>query len=870
MFLAGVDTMMICRFVLVGVLSACVGLFSAEAYDPKPLVELIGQEVEYDPAIPLPEDVTGFAVGEIIYTPDMIAAYMRAVAAASDRVTVDSVGRSHFGRQIMRVTITAPENQARIADIRAAQLEISNAGNTAAIPADHPVVIQFTHGVHGSEPSAYDAIMPLLYFLAAGQGAEVADMLDRSVIHLIGPINPDGTERFASWTNMHRARVPVADPQHREHFNEWPWGRTNHYWFDLNRQWLPVTQPEAVALVRATREWMPNIAADFHEMGSNTTYFFSPGPPDGLHPLLSVAGLELNQRMNSFLNEQLDSEGALYVSEELFDDFYLGYGSSYPGLIGSVPYLFEQSSVRGIVQETEFGTLRYDDKVGQQARVGLALIRAGLANREQLLSFQRDFYRESGRLANAAPNLAYVFSSRDQGRLNDFLEMLEVHGIEVHRLRERTRLGNTDFDPSNSYVVLVRQREFRVVEALFETRIVEGMTEFYDVSGWTQPLAYGLDFAAVRPGLFAPNLAGERVTAISRAVPAPARTNYAYVIDWTNFYAPRALYRFLEAGVRARMVPDAITVTTADGEVSVPPGSVVIQVRQQGVDPDAVHALVERAAADGVRVIAATSGATRQGSDLGGFATSNVRRPEILLLTGRGQDVNATGEIWHLFDHELNMPVSMIDISEFSRADLSRYTHIILPNGGYGGLGEADATRLGEWTRAGGVLIGIQGGASFAVRNNLTSASFAETGADNGEASALAYATISHWDTVEGISGAIFGTDVDLSHPLLFGLSSSRLPVQRESTRAFAMGANPFATPVRYSRNGLLSGYASQANIEALQGLGAVYAERRGRGAVILFADNPYYRAYFRGSARVLTNAVFFGDTFRNPYRSAQ
>jgi hypothetical protein len=862
--------MSFCRFVLIGCLSACLGLFSAEAYEPKALVELIGQEVEYDPAIPLPEDVTGFAVGEIIYTPDMIAAYMRAVAAASDRVTVDSVGRSHFGRQIMRVTITSPENHGRLDDIRTAQRAISDAGNTAAIPADHPVVIQFTHGVHGSEPSGYDAIMPLLYFFAAGQGQEVADMLDRSVIHLIGPINPDGTERFASWTNMHRARVPVADPQHREHYHEWPWGRTNHYWFDINRQWLPVTQPEAAALVRATREWMPNIAADFHEMGTNTTYFFSPGPPDGLHPLLSMEGLELNQRMNSFLNEQLDGEGALYVSEELFDDFYLGYGSSYPGLIGSVPYLFEQSSVRGIVQETDFGTLRYDDKVGQQARVGLALIRASLANREQLLSFQRDFYREGARLANAATNIAYVFSSRDTGRLNDFIEMLDVHGIVVNRLAQRTRLNNIEFDPANSYVVQVRQREFRVVEALFETRIVEGMTEFYDVSGWTQPLAYGLDFAAVRPGLFAPNLAGEVVNGVERPVAAPARTNYAYVIDWTNFYAPRALYRFLEAGVRARMVPDAITVTTADGDVSVPAGSVVIQVNQQGVDPDTVHALVQRTAEDGVTVHAAITGATRQGSDLGGFALSTVQRPEILLLTGRGQDVNAVGEVWHLFDHELNMPVSMIDISEFSRADLSRYTHIILANGGYGGLGETDATRLGDWTRAGGVLIGIQGGANFAVRNNLTSATYADASGESAGADALAYATMSRWDTEEGISGAIFATDVDRSHPLLFGLTSNQLPVQRESTRAFAQGDNPFALPVRYAENGLLSGYASQANIDALQGLGAVHAERRGRGAVILFADNPYYRAYFRGSARVLTNAVFFGDSFRNPSRRAQ
>ena len=850
------------------------GAAHARDYEPRPLVELIDQQVEYDPAIPLPEDVTGFKVGEIIFTPDMIYAYMRAVAAASDRVSLETIGRSHFGRPIMRVTITSPENHARLEDIRQTHLQISAPGNTAPIPADHPVVVNLTHGVHGSEPSSYDSIMPILYFLAAGQGAEVADILDRSVIHIVGLINPDGADRFANWTNLHRARVPVADPQHREHFNEWPWGRTNHYWFDLNRQWLPVTQPEARALVQATREWLPNIAADFHEMGTNTSYFFSPGPPDGLHPLLSMAGFELNQRMNSFLTEQLDREGSLYVSEEFFDDFYLGYGSSYPGLIGAIPYLFEQSSVRGIVQEGEYGTFYYDFKVGQQARVGLALIRSALANREQLLSFQRDFYRESQRLANADPIIAHVFSSRDAGRLADFIDMLGVHGIEVRRLAQRTRLNGIDFDPSNSYVVQVRQREYRVVQALFETRIVEGMTEFYDVSGWTQPLAYGLDFASVRSGLFSPNLAGDLVTGLERAAAAPPASPYAYVIDWSHFYAPRALNRFLQAGLRARMIPGGMSVTTADGTASVPAGSVVIAVQGQDLAPDAIHALVARAAAeDGVTIHAAVTGDVRGGLDFGSFSSSNIRRPEVLLLTGRGTDVNAVGEMWHLLDHEMRMGVSMIDVSEFGRASLSRYTHIIMANGGYGALSENDAKRIGDWVSAGGIFLGIQGGAQFAIRHELTSATVANTASNasgNNGVTPQPYADINTWDTVNGISGAIFAAEIDLTHPLGFGLTSSRLPVQKEGTNGFAQGNSPFSLPVRYAANGLLSGYASQANIDALQGQGVVFAERRGSGSVILFADNPYYRAYFRGSARVFTNAIFFGDSFRNASRRGE
>ena len=291
-------------------------------YTPKPIADLLDFGARYDAAIPTPESVLGYQSGEIIFTPEMHAAYINAVAAASDRVSVETIGRSHFGRPILRVTITSPANQARLDDIRQTQLSFSEAG--AATPADQPVVVQFTHGVHGSESSGYDSAPLILYHLAAAQGAEIETLLDETVIHQIVMINPDGANRFAQWTNMHHANVPVADPQHREHYYEWPWGRTNHYWFDINRQWLPVTQPEARALVTATQDWRPNVAADLHEMGENTTFFISPGPREGLHPLLSQSGFELNLELNETLNSQLDAEGAVYVSEELFDDFYLG------------------------------------------------------------------------------------------------------------------------------------------------------------------------------------------------------------------------------------------------------------------------------------------------------------------------------------------------------------------------------------------------------------------------------------------------------------------------------------------------------------------------------------------------------------------
>ncbi|TGY87937.1 carboxypeptidase [Marinicauda algicola] len=848
---------------------------SAERYEPKPIETLLARDVRYDAAIPKPEAVTGFAVGEIISTPEMLHAYARAVDAASDRVSVEVIGHSHFGRPILRVTTTSPENQARLEEIRQAHLALSDPQANATVAEDMPVVVQITHGVHGSESSGYDSSAPLLYYLAAAQGAEIEALLDTTVIHQIILINPDGANRFAEYINMHHAERAVADPQHREHTSSWPWGRMNHYWFDLNRQWLPVTQPEAVALVEATHHWQPNVAADLHEMGPDSTFFFSPGPLDGLHPLLSQEALQLNLRMSEVLQRQLDQEGALYVSEEVFDDFYLGYGSSYPGLLGGIPYLFEQSSVRGLIQETEHGTLRYDDKVGQQARTAIALIESSHAHRRELLEHQRAFYRESQRLAAQNPVNAYVFTSHDRGRLAEFLDMLAVHRIEVRELAQPVNAGGVRYAPGEAFVVPLAQPNYRVVEGLFETRIIEEKSAFYDVSGWTQPLAYDLDYAPLRGGLFGGNVAGEPLEGFERAAPAPDESGVAYLLDWNAFHAPRAAYRLLENGLRVRVIPDRIEIETTQGSIELAPGTLIVPVAGQTLSAQEIHALMERAAAeDGVRVHAAATSYTATGSDLGGFNVAEVERPDILLVTGEAVSAYDAGEMWHLLDHEMHMHVSMIDAGDLARADLSRYSHILLPDGRYDALAEPLKTALGDWVSEGGVLIATRGGAVFAAEQGLSSAELVdaaeapETEGEEPVRDPLDYSEIELWEVEHDISGALLAAEIDISHPLGFGYRDEALPVHKIGTRAFALSDNRFAAPLRYAeRDLLLSGYASERNREGLAGQGAVHVQRKGRGSVILFADNPYFRAYMLGSSKMLMNAIFFGNDFRDPSR---
>lgn len=861
------------RFWISGLAAVMLTASQGLAYDPKTIDEILDQSVRYDSAIPTPQSVTGYELGEIVYPPDLHRDYIEALDEASDRVSTEVIGYSHFGRPIIRVTITSPENHARLDDILDTQRAQREAG--ASTPEDHPVIVQLTHGVHGSEPSGYDSALAIMYHMAAAQSDEANALLDDVVLTQIVMINPDGANRFSQWTNLHHANRPVADPEHREHFYEWPWGRTNHYWFDLNRQWLPVTQPEARALVRATHEWMPNIAVDLHEMGRNSTFFFSPGPVDGLHPLLSQDGLELNLEMNGFIENQLDGEGALYVSEEVFDDFYLGYGSSYPGLIGSVPYLFEQSSVRGIIQQTDYGILRYDDKIGQQARVALALIRAAQSHSDDLQSHMRAFFDENRRLAASDPVRAYVFTSSDKGRLADFVEMLGVHEIEIRELGQSVRLNGIDFEPGSAYVVPVRQDQYRIVQGLFETRIVEDKNEFYDVSGWTQPLAWDMDYAVLRSGFFSSGLNGDVVVNIERAAPTPDQASLAYVMEWDSYYAPRALYRMLDAGLQARVIPDETRVMTTQGEVEPGRGAIVVRIQGQSLSANEIHEfMVQAAEEDSVTIHAATSAATPLGSDLGGFSLSNVEKPEVLLITGRGTAMYDAGELWHLLDHEMQMHVSMIDQSELGSVDLGAYTHILMPHGSYNRLGEGMSETFNDWVRNGGVLLAFRNAARWAIDNDLSNASWVsslEEGANDAEASdPPSYDGINQWDAEVMISGALFNADIDTTHPLAFGYRDSEVAIHKMGADGFAVSDNPFALPVRYVEGDpILSGYASRDNRSKLAGSGMMHAERKGSGSVILFSDNPVFRAYMKGSARLVTNALFFGDDFRNPRRRA-
>ncbi|MEM6901498.1 MAG: M14 family zinc carboxypeptidase, partial [Pseudomonadota bacterium] len=704
-------------------------VFSASAqerYEPRPLEELLATNIAYSPDIPKPEETVGYQVGEIVWPHELVIQYLRAVDSASDRVTIEQVSESHFGRPIFAVYVSSPSNLARLDEIKQGRASVLN----GQAPDVDLGVLQINYGVHGSEPSSYDSFSLMLYHLAASQDAATQTLLDDNLIILITTINPDGASRMANWINSHRASVSVPFPAHRERKGFFGWGRTNHYFFDLNRQWLPVAQPENRGLVAHMQQWLPLLVVDKHEMGANSTYFFSPGPEKTVNPLFDPESYQITTDLSDNLFALFDRLGQLSVRQELFDDYYLGYGSSYPSLLGAVPFLFEQSSSRGMVQDTVNGLKRYDETISEQFQAAITLLGAAADERQRLQTFQARWFSDASEKAAGNPTKAYVFTSNDQGRMARFLDLLTAHGIETQFLSSDFRVDETVYPAGISAVVSLDQPRYSLVEGIFAVQNPpDDQVAFYDVSGWTLPYAFGLRHTALSSRQASQVRLGNAATeaALPQPVvpPAPNTGVLAYVIDWSHFNAPRAVNRILAHDLRAKVLPDPVTLETRGGLVEIPRGAVLVPTQRQDMTADEIYELIVRAVQeDGVTVYAATSSRTPSGSDLGGFFTDALEAPKVLLLTGRGSgrsgvSDNDAGEVWHYLDQMLHIPVTMMDMTDVRASHVAEHTHVIAVGGSYSALSDDFVGSLKAWIRGGGVFIGTQQGAEWAVTKGL-------------------------------------------------------------------------------------------------------------------------------------------------------
>src|SRR5215212_3024076 len=387
--------------------------------------------ITYNPAIPKPKDVIYHEVGEWHVTHDRLVNYMKAIAAAApDRLKLETMGFTYEGRPQLLLIITSPKNHQNLAQIRQQHVQLSDPSASGSLNIDNmPAVVWIGHSIHGNESSGANASLVSAYYLAAGQGRQIDDLLNNVVILFDPSFNPDGLNRFSTWVNQHKAKNLVTDPNSRE-FNEvWPGGRFNHYWFDLNRDWLPAVHIESQNRLKWFHRWKPNILTDHHEQGSNATFFFQPGVPSRVNPLTPEKNQELTAKLAKYHAAFLDRIGSLYFTKENYDDFYYGKGSTYPDVNGGIGILFEQASSRGHAQKTSNGVLTFPFTIKNQFVTTLSTLEGAKALRKEFLNWQRDFYKTAISEAASFPVKAYVFTDDDQQKTGIFLEMLRRHNI---------------------------------------------------------------------------------------------------------------------------------------------------------------------------------------------------------------------------------------------------------------------------------------------------------------------------------------------------------------------------------------------------------------------------------------------------------
>lgn len=809
-------------------------------------------ETEYNPNITAPTEALGAEVGEWHVRHDQLASYMQLLAAQSDRVSIVETGRTHENRPLFLLAFTSTENQKKLAAIQSRH--IKNLGSSSSV--DDPLILWMGYSVHGNEPSGSNAALLIAYYLAAGQSEKLDNLLNNNVVLLDPSINPDGLSRFAQWANMHKGNALVSDPQHREHQEAWPSGRTNHYWFDLNRDWLLLTHPESRARITQFHQWRPHVLTDFHEMGSNSTYFFQPGIPSRQNPWTPRKNVELTAKLGNFHAAALDKTKQFYFSGESYDDFYYGKGSTYPDAHGSIGILFEQASSRGHVQDTVNGELSFSDTIQNQVTTSISTFEGALANKKGLLDYQIEFVEQTNDLVKDDDLAGYILQEKlDNSRLKKMLSILAAHKIEYWPLARNTKIDDQTFEAQHSYFVPLDQPQYRLIKSLFSTRKSFDDNTFYDVSNWNLPLAFNIQYVEVERG---PRVNKQSSSASEVILPELQQSTYAYAFSWDDYNAPKLLQRLLANNVKVKVAGAAFFAKTNQGGTSFSAGAVIVPMALQ--QPNNVMAIIEQQSAGlGISVHSISSGLTTQGIDLGSRNMLNVHQPKVLLIGGKGTSQYEVGEIWHYLDQYVDMPVTITDVNELDSFNLESYTHMIWVQGAYNSLSDQVTLNIDTWLRKGGVLIGQKSAATwFSNKNWLQVAVKSSTEINSAFATDdLIYKDKETLSAKQRIAGAVFETQLDLSHPLTFGYHSETLPVFRNSTLVFRKPAKPFVSVSSYPQAPLMAGYTAQEVQNQIGGSAAVVAHNVGKGKVIAFANNINFRGVWYGTSRLMTNAIF-------------
>ena len=812
----------------------------------------LGDLSEYNKSIPTPLNVIGHEVGEFHISHDKLSHYVQEISRASNRVKLVNRGKSYENRTSWLMIITSESNHSRLEQIRKQHLELSNSKNKDIDVSNMPIVVYQGFSVHGDEPSGSNASLPLMYHLLASNSQETIELLENTIILLDPSFNPDGLQRFSQWANSNKNQSLTADPNDREYNQYWPRGRTNHYWFDLNRDMLSNQLVETNAKVKTFTEWLPNILTDHHEMGTNSSFFFQPGVPERKNPLISDLNQALTREIGTYHEKALNSIGSLYYSEEDYDDFFFGKASSYPDANGSIGILFEQGSSRGHIQESVNGILTFPFTIRNQLTAAFSTLEAAKNMRVKLLNYMKDFYDDQIELNPKSSDNIVFGKLKDESTVYHLADLLNSHKIKFNKITEDVVLNGKKYTKDNSFIIPMNQPKRTLINAMFYTQTEFKDSLFYDVSAWTFPLAFNVNYS------YTDNLSkssvsklfGEEVTETKKPLGnVDSKSNYAYLFEPHEYYAQAAVYHLIKEGLRVKTATRKFSINGKEFDF----GTYLIPVQNQSMNSEDIYnKLLEISNKYNINFESQATGIT-SGIDLGSDYFIIVNEPKIGLIVGDGVRSYDAGEIWHLLDTRYNIPITKLDVDDLRFMDLSKYSHVILPN--YNGS-KLRSEQIKNYINGGGNLIAYRNSVKW-VSNNLNELEFLT---NDLKASGVSFSDREKFYGSQQTGGAIFESNIDRSHPVNYGIESNTLPLFRNSNVYMSKSEQSFNNPISYSSNPLMSGYISEENISLLKNSVPFKVIRSGKGKILLMTDNTNFRAFWFGTNRILLNMLFHSN----------
>lgn len=833
----------------------------------------------FDPAVPTPEAFLGYPLGSRFTRHSDTIAYFHALAASSDRVTVREYGRSHEDRPLIIATIADPAHIRDLERIKSRNRRLADVSTPAAeveaIIRDNPAIAWLSFTVHGNEASTVEAALITAYTLAAAEGPE-ADALRRACVVVIDPcLNPDGRQRYVAHYEQTVGRVP--NPAHAavEHHEPWPGGRTNHYLFDLNRDWVWLVQPESRARLPVYREYLPHLHVDNHEQGYNSPYFFGAGDrPYNLN--IPKETVEWVHAYGGTGAERFDADGLLFATMERFDYLYPGYGKVLPCYHGAIGLLNEKAGhgFAGVaVEVTDTHTLTLLERTRHHFILNMQFAAFTAERREGQLQRFRRFFTQTVQDARATPETYFIIPGADAEPAARMADLCRRHGIEVGVLERAWEApGLLTFRdgvappeggrlPAGTLVVRTDQAMGRLARALFERSTEVEEIQTYDITAWSLPLAFGLDARYSREAAQPPTRPlrdGELVPAgwAGALVGDPATLEpgaTAWLIDADALLLPALLGVAIEHRVSLRIADKAIRM----GDRTLPRGSLIVHRLRN--EPAAVAALLARARAMGLRVVPAMTGLPDDGPALGNNANSPWVTPRIGLLRGSG-NANSFGAHWHMLDQEMRIPHTVMNSGQLSQATLDTLNVLVLPDGAT--VSGATLDRLRSWISAGGTLVATGSAASWASGTLLDLGEDQIPGPRRDDRPAL---STLNWEqrrqrrAEDGIPGAMLRVGLDTGHPLTVGMGDWSVTL-KEGSRRLPVSSSGFVV-ARFDGGGPIGGAISAWSFDRIAGTPFMTHHSMGRGRVICFTDDLTIRGFFIGPRRLLLNAILLGPS---------